>query len=386
MIAVVNNPDLRAARDQMGVARAQAFAAGLLPNPQLTFNYLFLTGGPGTVDALAFGLAQDIVPLLTRSARQSGAIAATEGVRLDVLWQEWQVVSEARLLFVRAVTFERQRAIMEANRQLFEERYQHSSSAMQRGDEVVPTVMSHLVALQDVETQLHDLDQQILKNRHDLTALLGLMPDAPLRLADQLSIPPIDTEVLEKILPDLAKRRPDLLALAAGYQVQEARVRQAIIEQFPAVTIGVNRARDNTAVYSLGPTLSISLPIFSHNQGNIAIERATRQRLRDEYQARLDAAFGAATRLITEQRLLDEQYRSSLENIRRLEDAAVVTDRAYTSGNLDERTYVDLRAALLAKQLESLRLEHMILEQRVNLRTLVGSDLPIAPIDRKEAR
>ena len=64
---------------------------------------------------------------------------------------------------------------MKANRQLFEERYQHSSSAMQRGDEVVPTVMSHLVALQDVETQLYDLDQQILKNRHDLTALLGLM-------------------------------------------------------------------------------------------------------------------------------------------------------------------------------------------------------------------
>ena len=37
MIAVVNNPDLKAMRGQLGVAEAQAFAAGLLPNPQFSF-------------------------------------------------------------------------------------------------------------------------------------------------------------------------------------------------------------------------------------------------------------------------------------------------------------------------------------------------------------
>ncbi|MHB8832962.1 MAG: TolC family protein, partial [Desulfobacteria bacterium] len=31
MLAVVNNPDLKLARDDAGIARAQAFAAGLLP-------------------------------------------------------------------------------------------------------------------------------------------------------------------------------------------------------------------------------------------------------------------------------------------------------------------------------------------------------------------
>jgi hypothetical protein len=38
MIAVVNNPDLKAMRGQLGVAEAQAFAAGLLPNPQFSFD------------------------------------------------------------------------------------------------------------------------------------------------------------------------------------------------------------------------------------------------------------------------------------------------------------------------------------------------------------
>ncbi|MGA8007445.1 MAG: TolC family protein, partial [Burkholderiales bacterium] len=35
MLAVANNPQLKIARDRLGVARAQAFAAGLLPDPQL---------------------------------------------------------------------------------------------------------------------------------------------------------------------------------------------------------------------------------------------------------------------------------------------------------------------------------------------------------------
>ena len=32
-LAVANNPDLRSRRDALGIARAQAFAAGLLPDP-----------------------------------------------------------------------------------------------------------------------------------------------------------------------------------------------------------------------------------------------------------------------------------------------------------------------------------------------------------------
>jgi outer membrane protein TolC len=237
-------------------------------------------------------------------------------------------------------------------------------------------VVSDLTALQAVETQLHDIEQLILKNRHDLNALLGFAPEVELRLVDRVSIPAIDTGKLKASLRDLASRRPDLLALAAGYEAEEQKLRQAIIEQFPKLNIGPNYTNDTTPVYTAGPALVISLPIFDRNQGNIAIERATRQRLRDEYQARLDAAYGAAGRLITEIQLIETQYRASLASIRRLHDAAVVADRAYNAGNLDERSFVDLHASLLAKEIESLKLEQTLLEQRIVLQTLIGSDIP----------
>ncbi len=382
MIAVVNNPDLKAARDQVGIAGAQAFAAGLLPNPALSFSYGFLISGAGaTVDSVSATLAADIVPLLTRSARRLAAAANERSVRLNLLWQEWQVVSQARTLFTRAVALDRQRAVAAKSRHLFSDRYQRSNIAMQQGNETLPTVASDLTALQAAETQLYDLDQLILKNRHDLDALLGLAPEVQLRLAQTMSVPAIDAAKLKTILPQLARRRPDLLALAAGYEAEEQKFRQAIIEQFPKINIAPNYTNDTTPVYTSGPSFTISLPIFDRNQGNIAVGRATRQRLHDEYQARLDAAYGAAARLVTEIDLLETQHRTSLAGVRRLRDAAAVADRAYAAGNLDERSWVDLEASLFANEIESIKLEATLLEQRILLQTLIGSDLPtLAPV------
>ena len=377
MIAVINNPDLKAARDQVGVAEAQAFTAGLLPNPTFSFAYGGLISGVGaTTSSVSATLAQDIVPLLTRSVRRRAALANERSVRLNLLWQEWQIVSQARTFFARAVELDRQRTVIEEYRKLFGDRYQRSNTAMQQGNVILPTVVSDLAALQAVETQLHDIEQLILKNRHDLNALLGLAPEAGLRLVDRVSVPAIDTGKLKAILLDLAGRRPDLLALVAGYEAEEQKLRQAIIEQFPKLNIGPNYTNDTTPVYTVGPTLTIGLPIFDRNQGNIAIERATRQGLRDEYQARLDSSYGAADRLITEVNLIEEQYRVSLTSIGRLREAAEVADRAYAAGNLDERSYVDLHASLLAKEIESLKLEQTLLEQRIVLQTLIGSDIP----------
>jgi outer membrane protein TolC len=118
------------------------------------------------------------------------------------------------------------------------------------------------------------------------------------------------------------------------------------------------------------------LPLFDRNQGNIAIERATREQLLEEYQARLDSAYDQAKRLISELRLVEDQYRSSIESVQRLRDAVATAEPAFRAGNLDERTYIDLRTSLLAKEIATAKLEQSILQQRIGLQTLIGSRLP----------
>ncbi len=376
IIAVINNPDLRATRARIGVAAAQAFAAGILPNPQINFDHGLLIGGPGTINSIAAGVMQQVVPLLTLSVRQAAARESAASVDLDAAWQEWQVVSRARLLFVDAVSLGRQRELVEENLRLFRERYQQAFEAMRAGNAVLPTVASDLVALNSAETQLSEIDQSILKNKHDLNALLGLTPEAALRLSGRIRLPAIDAARLQPLLLDLAARRPDLLALQAGYEAQEDKLRQAIIEQFPKVSVGSTFSRDTSNVRTQSVAVTIDLPVFDRNQGNIAIAGSTREQLWQEYQARLDTAYGQAKRLVSELRLAEEQYRSSLDSVRRLREAVDTVQPAYRAGNLDERTFVDLRTSLLARQIGSVRLEQTILQQRVALQTLIGSRLP----------
>lgn len=77
MLAVANNPQLKVVRDESGIAQAQAFAAGLLPGPQLSFARDVATnGGAGSTSALSLGLSHNVNALLTRSAVKSGAQAA----------------------------------------------------------------------------------------------------------------------------------------------------------------------------------------------------------------------------------------------------------------------------------------------------------------------
>jgi outer membrane protein TolC len=375
-IAVVNNPDLKAARTALGVARAQAFAAGLLPNPTFTFTYgKLLAGAPA--NAVSTGLAEDILPLLTLSARKREAAAKERGVRLNLLWQEWQVVAKARSLFVQAVELGRERAVLEENRRLFADRYRRSSEAMQQGNATLTVAVSDLAALQTVETQLHALDQQILKVRHDLDALLGLLPDANLRLQHKIAVPPLDGARIRAMLPQLLPRRPDLLALKAGYEAQQEKLRQAIIEQFPPLSIGGTWTKDTTPVYTIGPNLTIGLPIFNHGQGQVAIARATRRQLRAQYTAQLDTALGAAGRLVSEEQQIEAQYRANQQSLGRLRQAAATADAAFAAGNLDERGYVDLHASLLEKELEAIKLQETMLELRASLQILVGSALPM---------
>ncbi len=57
ILAVVNNPDLKVARDESGIVKAQLIAAGILPNPQLTGGLDFpLNGDPALVNAFNIGL------------------------------------------------------------------------------------------------------------------------------------------------------------------------------------------------------------------------------------------------------------------------------------------------------------------------------------------
>ncbi len=377
MLAVANNPALKVARDEAGIARAQAFAAGLLPDPQIGLAADSPTnGGPGNTSAFNLGLSYDVSALLTRSAAKGAAVAARRQTDLTLLWQEWQVVSRARLLFVRNLEQQRLMDLLGDERAMFARRYNSVAQALEAGNATLEASTAELSAMQDVDRRINDTERRMSANRHELNALLGLAPDAKPRLVGDADLPPLDGAKVRAALADLARRRPDLLALQAGYESQELRFRQAVLAQFPAINIGLTRARDTSGLYTRGFGITLSLPIFNRNRGNIAIEKATRRRLYDEFQMRLNGAAGGIDRILSDQALLEKQLHGVKDAAGRMARVLPASAAAYRAGDLDELSYTKLRGAWLAKRMEAVALEQSLLEQRVALQTLMGGELP----------
>jgi outer membrane protein TolC len=377
-VALENNLDLRAARAQSGVARAQMLQAGMPPNPSVTGALLPLVDGPGVTTAYNTGLTYDFKSLVTLSARRRSAEQAAHQVDAQILWQEWQVVGQARLLAVDIMQGERSRKLLAQARDLLSRRVDLVRRALAAGNTTLVTLAPDVAALQSIVTQAKDLDRLQLQRRHQLNALLGLAPDASLPLAERPDLPSYDGAAVLRSLPSLAARRPDLVALRFGYAAEDEKLRAAILAQFPNLTIGVTGGSDNSYIRNFGPQITLELPIFDRNQGNIAIERATRQRLHDEYAARLSAADGQVRAMVSEIALLSSQLDVARRDAVLLRRSAAEATAAFNDGNLDERSYVDFVSAELAKEQEILSVEQSILEQQIAVATLVGAGMPRA--------
>jgi outer membrane protein TolC len=377
IIAVAANPDLQAARAQLQVGVAQVYAAGLLPDPQLVAGFDRPTGNAASDTGWLAGLDWDLSALIARSAKRDAAVADSDKIRLDLLWQEWQVIQDAQTLAVRLQLEEQQLQLLAQMRELYTDRYQRSSLALDNGDVTVDITGTDLTALVDTLSQIHQLEQTRNESRHAFNLLLGLEPDAQLALAPLTAVAPVEGHAVKARLETLPQVRPDLLALKAGYESQEAKVRGAILAQFPSLGIGINRASDTSNVDTLGLSISLNLPLLNANRGNIAIERATRDQLHEEYSARLAQAREEVDRLLELQSILQAQQKDLADYVPRLEVLVQSAGRAYRRGDIDALTFLNMESTWVSKKLEQLALLQSSWENRIALNALLA--LPWAP-------
>ena len=386
MLAVANNPELRLARADAGVTRAQAFSAGLLPDPQLALSRETVMGSPaGATAAFTAGLTVDIAALLARSSTRAASDAESRKTDLDLLWQEWQTVAKARLLFVKLDAIARSQAVLGQQRALLRQRVAAAQQAVDRGLLGSDAATPQLTAFEDSNRQWNDQERQGNQARHDLHALLGVAPDVALTLVGPADVATMDAAAVRSAIAESPRRRPDLLALQAGFEAQDDRYRGALRAQFPAITVGPTRARDTSNVNTVGLSLGITLPLFNRNRGNIAIESATRDKLRLDYQQRLDATAVESHRLLEEQAILQRQIAEIDASLPALALAAERAGRAYAASNIDALTLTNVEGALLARRLERIAAQQALQEQAVALQALLGTPLnPPGSADRAD--
>lgn len=379
-LAVLNSPELRTARVDAGVSRAQAFAAGLLPDPALALSRDHQLGYPaGASIAFTAGLTIDFAALLAHPASSAAADADRQKAELNLLWHEWQVIAQAHLVFAKIRSQEGVLALLERYQAVFADRWTRTRTAVQRGLLATDSVTPYLTALQDINRQVDDLRRQRNQSRHDLATLVGVDPSVELVLVGDADEEHLDDEAVRASLPRALDRRPDLAALQAGYLAEDDRYRAALIAQFPGFTFGPDRTRDTTHVDATGFALGITLPVFNRNRGNIAIEIATREKLREEYRQRLDATTVEVDRLLAEQAILERQLVGIASALTELEQVTQRAERAFQARNIDPLVLTNAQTSLLAKQIEQIVAHEALLEQRIALQTLIGIEPSARP-------
>jgi outer membrane protein TolC len=350
VLTVLNSPDLAAKRRAAKVSEAQVFAAGLLPDPQISASTDKPVSGPDTQTAYSVSASLDLAGMLATINARRAARASARQADLDLLWAEWTDAQQARQLAETVLADEARAQVLRKVVGLAEDRYLRSSRALEHRDVTLQTNAADLAVKADAETQLLTAQHDAGKARRDLNALLGLRADVILPLAPAPPSTGYDEAAVRQALATLADRRPDLLALKAGYAAQDANVRKAILAQFPLNNIAAAYAKDPAGTTTRGLALTLALPIFNGGRGEVRVQNATREQLRAEYQARLDQTDAEVRGAERERASARDAVALLGKDVPQLERLTAPALTAYDRGDLDSQTYLTLSQNVLSKR------------------------------------
>lgn len=384
-LVTARDPTLAAARAQVKVAQAQAYNAGLLPDPALaaSLDHPF-NGGASTDHHLAWSanLSEDLIALITHGDLHSAASAHYAETLLSWRWQVEQVALKTRLTYLDVWAAQRELQSLQSESDAAQAVLAAARKAHAAGALAAVLYQQALTQAASVRSRLQSTADREVQAQSTLATLLRVQAGQPWKLdAPQPTSAPAAATVAAA-LGVLPQHRLDLLALQAGYKSADAKLRAAILAQFPILNIGFTRSRDNTGVNMIGLGITLSLPIFNGNRGQIAIDRATRAALNAAYQAHLDGVVNDVQASIERLRLAQGELASVNRELPALEQAAQAAQKALAKGDITRFDAFATRSAWLDARINADQLRATTAQLAFTLKTLLA--LPAATVSKSK--
>ncbi len=369
-VALVFNRELRLARLEANITRANADHAGLWDDPVLGVDIERVVSSVPDPWMVA-GTVGLTIPISGRLAVEKAHAGAEYAAALQrVASKEWATRSALRELWVRwsaestrlALTtelVERLRAVS-----ALAER-QEQAGVMSRID-----TMLFRVELAGAEADVITATARVKELELQLRDVLGLASDAPVRLVESVAYEPRGTDPawLQSMMESA---NPELMAVRGEYEVAEESLRLEVRTQYPDLIIGPGYGTDQgEGRVLLG--LQLPLPFWNRNQQGVARATANREVARGRYEStfehlsaklaiekmRFDAA--RAVREVIESRVLplaDEQD----VDVRRVAELGRV-DPLVLLGSIKSQYDVKVRLvdARAAEAIGAIRLDELI--------------------------
>ncbi len=385
VVAVLVNPALTARRAARGVVAAQLFAEGLLPPPQLAASADFpVAGGDSTSQtALGLGLSLDLNALLTRGARVAAAEAIRDSTDLGIAYAEWQTAQQARLSTYRLLFLGRQRELLAQELDALKTSLDLLNEAERRRLITEVDRAAAEAAYRDARLTALDIARQEADERFTLVGVLGFPADTAVAV-QSVSAPAFAAPSFDTLAAGLDSLRLDLRALRLGYASGEAGLRAAVLGQFPAINIGINLARNDAGLVTVGPAVSVGFPFlglgplrFDRNQGAIAVATATRAQLFAEYTARRREAEVQIAQAASALAFARDRVQAAAEAYATRRHLVEIYGQALLFGQADVVTYYTARVEAVSLALQVLQAAQAVVETGIALELAAGR--PLAP-------
>jgi cobalt-zinc-cadmium efflux system outer membrane protein len=292
-VALFYNADLRRARVRAAGAAAVARKAGRWEDPVFGFDGERILAGVSDPWVLAASLGVTLPFSGRLDAEKREACAEARASVAHVVAAEWAVRMRLRSLWLQW-SFQRLRAeLARASAARLDDVGAIAARLEQAGE--LSRIEARLFRTERTTrtVELRLLDARTAELELEIRNVMGLKPDAPLRLVPALGAgspagcPPGDSN-------------PELAALRADYEVAEEGLRLEIRKQYPDVTIAPGvKEEDGDPRVLLG--LKLPIPVWNRNARGIAEATAKRELARADYEAAFEALV--ATRAAAELQL-----------------------------------------------------------------------------------
>ncbi len=345
-----HHPMLKAARLVVGEARGRLLGSGRLANPTAEFS--FQNESKASPRTALYSLDQAF-PLTRRLALEKQLAAQlVTAAEQEVRDAERRFIAEARSQAVKMLAIGKQRALRQQQTELARKLSDFARGRAEKGE---------LSPLDAAQAQV-DAQRLLLEGRKLETESIGLLGT----LKPMLGVAPDDSLILSGDLPALAMPGVTPWQMRADYQMARTKVSAA---QTDAALAHSRRMQDVSAGLFMaqekqqgvvngyvGFRISIPLPFWNRNQGEIATKQATAERQRLEAEAlgaQIASEAGTARKEMHANADLVRETRDKLLPL--VLEQTTKLEKAYETGQADLLSV--LRARDQRLQLESAALD-----------------------------
>jgi outer membrane protein, heavy metal efflux system len=380
MVAVLSSAELQAAYSELAGAGGALAGARSLPNPELEAELRF-DDGERQIELSAI---QSLTGLLAILPRLNGANAELRAARRSAVAMTVAVASRARIALHRAAAAEHRLRLRRTIAEAAVASATLARSLHAAGNITDLDLTRETVFEEEAKLAVREAETRASTAREEVNAALGLHgAETGWRLAGAPPSPPEKIPAHAELERDAVTASLDLEALRWRIEAAGHRIGLARLDSFlPDLGVGVAANREGD--WSVGPAVTLSIPIFDWGTGARATAWADLRRLQHEYTAAAVAVRAAARsardRLVAAHEIALRMRTVVLPMRERLVDEAL---RQYNAMNLDAFELLIVRREHIEAEeryVEALR-EYWIAQTEVD--QLRAGSMPAGPARRE---